>query len=86
MYDILIIGSGPAGLAAALSAKRHGLGYMVLERDVIANTVYNYPDCQAAFSTSDEVEIERGALGGYARSRRENKRSRITSTSYSRAD
>lgn len=71
MYDMLIIGSGPAGLAAALLAKRHGLAYVVLERGVIANTIYNYPIARSLFSTSDEVEIERGALGQYAKPTRE---------------
>ena len=33
-YDIVIIGGGPAGLAAAASAKRNGIdSILVLERD-----------------------------------------------------
>jgi thioredoxin reductase (NADPH) len=62
MYDLIIVGSGPAGLSAALHAKRCGLDYLVLERGVIADTVYHYPIARALFSTSNEVELEPGAL------------------------
>src|ERR1044071_10274040 len=62
MYDLIIIGSGPSGLAAALSAKRKGLDYLVLEGDEIASTVRQYPLGKQLFSTSNEVELETGAL------------------------
>ena len=33
-YELIVIGAGPAGLAAALSAKQHGLSrILVIERD-----------------------------------------------------
>lgn len=62
MYDLIIVGSGPAGLSAALSAKRRGLDYLVLERGTIADTIYHYPIARPLFSTSNEVELEQGAL------------------------
>jgi thioredoxin reductase (NADPH) len=71
MYDLVIVGSGPAGLVAALSAKRNGLDYLVLERGVIANTIYNYPIAKPLFSTSEEVELEHGALGRRSKPTRE---------------
>ncbi len=71
MYDLIIVGSGPAGLVAALSAKRNGLDYLVLERGVIANTIYNYPIAKPLFSTSEEVELEQGALNRASKPTRE---------------
>ena len=62
MYDALIVGGGPAGLAAALAAKRCGLSYLVLERGSIASTIEAYPRARLLFSTADEVELEQGSL------------------------
>ena len=63
MHDLIIIGSGPAGLSAALAAKRRQLDCLVIERGFIADTVYHYPIARPLFSTSNEIEIEQGALG-----------------------
>ncbi|HET7712515.1 MAG TPA: cyclic nucleotide-binding domain-containing protein [Thermoanaerobaculia bacterium] len=42
-YELLIVGSGPAGLAAASHAQATGLSYVLLERtDHIADTVFAY--------------------------------------------
>lgn len=71
MHDVIIIGGGPSGLAAALSAKRQSLNYLVIERGVIANTVYNYPVARPLFSTSNELELEPGALSRNAKPTRE---------------
>src|SRR5262252_2170477 len=43
IYDVLIVGAGPAGIAASLSAIQHKLKYMTLERDEIGGTVAKYP-------------------------------------------
>jgi len=43
IYDVLIIGAGPAGIAASLRAIQHKLKYLTLERDEIGGTVAKYP-------------------------------------------
>jgi thioredoxin reductase (NADPH) len=43
MYDIIIIGAGPAGLSASLRAKELGLNYLCIEKSEIANTIKTYP-------------------------------------------
>lgn len=43
MYDVIIAGAGPAGIAAALAAQSHGLRYLVIEQDDLGGTVFKYP-------------------------------------------
>ncbi|HMW03273.1 MAG TPA: NAD(P)-binding domain-containing protein [Acidobacteriota bacterium] len=62
VYDLLIIGAGPAGLAAGYRAEQAGLSYLILEKGIIAQTVYNYPIGKPLFSTPNEVELAPGTL------------------------
>lgn len=43
VYDVLIIGAGPAGISASLRAIELKLNYITLERDEIGGTVAKYP-------------------------------------------
>jgi thioredoxin reductase (NADPH) len=61
-YDLIIVGSGPAGLSAALCAKASGLSYLILEQGDVAETIRGYPLARRLFSTSEEVELQVGAL------------------------
>src|SRR5499433_1013650 len=62
MLDLLIIGAGPAGISAAYEAKKAGLSYVVIEKGLIGNTVYQYPVGLTVFSTTNELEFEPGDL------------------------
>lgn len=57
MFDLIIIGAGPAGISAAYEAKKSGLSYLVIEKGWIGNTIYNYPVGLTVFSTINELEI-----------------------------
>ncbi|MDX6710502.1 MAG: thioredoxin reductase [Blastocatellia bacterium] len=61
-FDLIIIGAGPSGISSADTAAREGLNYLVLEKGLIANTVYNYPVGRTVFSTVDELEMREGQL------------------------
>src|SRR5688572_7013563 len=60
--DLLIVGAGPAGLSAADAAAREGLSYLVVEKGLIADTVYHYPVGLTVFSTTNELELREGEL------------------------
>jgi thioredoxin reductase/ferredoxin len=43
VFDILIVGAGPAGISASLRAIENKLSYITLERDEVGGTVAKYP-------------------------------------------
>ncbi len=43
VFDVVIIGAGPAGISATLAAKEHGLSSITLEQDSLGGTVYTFP-------------------------------------------
>ena len=51
IYDVIIIGAGPAGLAAGLYAGRARLNTLIIEKEksggqiVITDEIENYPGC-----------------------------------------
>ena len=55
--DIIIIGGGPCGLAAAIAFKEIGMSPLVIEKGNIVNAIYHYPTHQTFFSTSEKLEI-----------------------------
>ncbi|MDB5199890.1 MAG: hypothetical protein JWO92_1853 [Chitinophagaceae bacterium] len=57
LYDIIIIGGGPIGLACGLEARKAGLNYLIIEKGTLVNSLYNYPVNMTFFSTSERLEI-----------------------------
>ncbi len=62
-FQVVIIGAGPAGLAAAMQLKRHGIDPLVLERKLVgglllnANCVENYPGFVGGISGPELVSL-----------------------------
>jgi thioredoxin reductase (NADPH) len=57
IYDMLVVGAGPTGLACAIEAKRRGLTAVVIEKGCLVNSLYNYPTNLIFFTTPELLEI-----------------------------
>jgi thioredoxin reductase (NADPH) len=55
--DVLIVGGGPCGLAAAVSAQRAGFRPLVIESGVVVSTIAAYPTYVRFFSTAEKLSI-----------------------------
>jgi thioredoxin reductase (NADPH) len=57
MLDVLIIGAGPAGLAAGIAATRRRLNYVIVEKGVLVNSLMHFPTNMVYFTTPELLEI-----------------------------
>ncbi len=57
VLDLVVVGAGPAGLAAAIAASRGGLDYDVIEKGVLVNSVYRFPRGMVFFTTAELLEL-----------------------------
>ena len=60
MFDVLVIGAGPVGLACAIEAQRERLRACIIEKGALVNSIVGYPANMEFFSTPELIEI-----GGY---------------------
>ena len=57
MYDLIIIGAGPSGIACGIEAQKAGFDYLIIEKGYLVNSLYNFPTNMTFFSTSHKLEI-----------------------------
>ena len=57
VWDVLVVGAGPAGLASAIAAKQAGLACQVIERGVLVNSILHFPVNMVFFTTPELLEI-----------------------------
>jgi thioredoxin reductase (NADPH) len=57
MLDLLIVGAGPCGLAAAISAQRAGLTARVIDAGAVVSTITQYPYYVSFFSTAEKLSL-----------------------------
>lgn len=57
IFDLVIIGAGPIGLACGIEAKKAGKSYVIIDKGCLVNSLYHYPLNMTFFSTSEKLEI-----------------------------
>lgn len=57
LFDIAIIGAGPAGLACAIEAKRASLNCIVFDKGCLVNSLTHFPVNMVFFTTPELLEI-----------------------------
>jgi thioredoxin reductase len=62
LYDVAIIGIGPAGLSAAVLASQHNLRYVGIEQDKVLATIEAYPKNKYIFFKPETMESRGGIM------------------------
>jgi thioredoxin reductase (NADPH) len=57
ILDVFIVGGGPIGLACGIECEKAGLDYLIVEKGVMTNSLFNYPLNMTFFSTSEKLEM-----------------------------
>ncbi|GAB4002472.1 YpdA family putative bacillithiol disulfide reductase [Spirosoma daeguense] len=57
VFDVIIVGGGPCGLAAGIEAAKAGLSHLILEMGSLTESIRQYPRRMRFFSTAENIEI-----------------------------
>src|SRR5271168_4007064 len=57
IYDVVVIGAGPTGLACAIDAQNAGFRVVLVDKGCVCNSLYHYPAHMTFFTTSELLEI-----------------------------
>src|SRR5271165_1205496 len=57
VYDAIIVGAGPTGLACAIELKRRDLRAVLFDKGCLTNSLYHYPTHMTFFTTPELLEI-----------------------------
>jgi thioredoxin reductase (NADPH) len=57
VFDLLVVGAGPTGLATAIEAQKAGFRVVLVDKGCICNSIFHYPSHMTFFTTSELLEI-----------------------------
>jgi thioredoxin reductase (NADPH) len=57
IFDLLVVGAGPTGLACAIEAQKAGLRVVIVDKGCVCNSLFHYPAHMTFFTTSELLEI-----------------------------
>jgi thioredoxin reductase len=55
--DVIIVGGGPAGISASLTAKKNKLNFVTLEQDSLGGTVFAFPRAKIVMTSPMELPL-----------------------------
>ena len=58
LLDVVIVGGGPAGLAAAIRCQERKLSYVVLEKERLASTIRDYPKNKHVMAEPSSIPLK----------------------------
>jgi len=56
-YDLIVVGAGPAGISASLTAKKHNLSCITLEQDTLGGTVFSFPRSKIVMTSPMDLPL-----------------------------
>jgi thioredoxin reductase (NADPH) len=57
VFDFLVIGAGPTGLACAIEAQKAGFRVVLVDKGCVCNSLFHYPAHMTFFTTPELLEI-----------------------------
>ncbi len=56
-YDVIIVGAGPAGISASLTAAKNSLKFLTLEQDSLGGTVFSFPRAKIVMTAPMDLPL-----------------------------
>ena len=56
-YDLIIVGAGPAGIAASLTAKKYKINFLTLDQDTLGGTVFSFPRTKIVMTSPMDLPL-----------------------------
>src|ERR1700760_3714750 len=57
LFDVLVIGAGPTGLACAIEVQKAGFSVVLVDKGCVCNSLFHYPSHMTFFTTPELLEI-----------------------------
>lgn len=56
-YDLVIVGAGPAGISASLTAKKHKLKFLTIDQNTLGGTVFTFPRSKIVMTSPMDLPL-----------------------------
>jgi thioredoxin reductase (NADPH) len=56
-YDLIIVGAGPAGISASLTAKKHKINFLTIDQDTLGGTIFSFPRAKVVMTSPMDLPL-----------------------------